>query len=368
MLENWFSPLSADALGINTLRPDQLGKQIRMYEEGQLPDLKQVQLALVGIGDKDANAVRKAFYALSFPFEGLQLVDLGNLRNPNQGFIIPALTELLNSGILPIVIGNDADSFLAQYKSAQNMLQFINLALVDERIRIGLPAKAAADQWDEIFTAESSKLFHFGLIGVQTHFTPPFAFHFLEENNFDCIRLGNARANLTDLEAVVRDSDLMAFNLAAIKQADAPGQKQPSPSGFSIEEACQICRYAGFSDKLTSFGIYGYTASLDRKNQTAQACAQMAWYFIDGYFNRKGDFPVSTDGLVEYIVDSKKLAYQLVFWKSQKSGRWWIQVPVKTRKKQLQRHRLIPCSYNDYKQACQEELPDRLINAFKRFL
>jgi len=29
---------------------------------------------------------------------------------------------------------------------------------------------------------------------------------------------------------------------------------------------------------------------------------------------------------------------------------------------------LIPCSYNDYKMASQDELPDRLVNAFKRFL
>jgi len=369
MLENWFSPISADAVDLNALGSDQLGTQIQLHEEGKMPDLKNMQLALVGIGDKEANAVRKALYQLSFPFEGLRLADLGNLRNKNPEFVIPALTELHNSGILPIVLSSDSANLMAQYKSAQNILQFINLVVVDERMRIGLPAqKAVADQWDDIFTGATSKLFHFGLIGVQTHFTPPAAFHFLEENNFDCIRLGNARANLNDLEAVIRDSDMMAFNIAAIKQADAPGQKQPSPSGFTIEEACQICRYAGMSDKLAAFGVYGYAAALDRKNQTAQANAQMVWYFIDGFYNRKGDFPVSTDGLVEYIVDSKKLSYQLVFWKSQKSGRWWIQVPVKTRKKQLQRHRLIPCTYGDYKQACQEELPDRLINAFKRFL
>jgi formiminoglutamase len=69
---------------------------------------------------------------------------------------------------------------------------------------------------------------------------------------------------------------------------------------------------------------------------------------------------------VEYIVPLKQLDYQLTFWKSKRSGRWWLQVPVKT-KKQHQRHRLIPCSYEDYQLAGQDQLPDRLLEAFRRF-
>jgi formiminoglutamase len=41
-------------------------------------------------------------------------------------------------------------------------------------------------------------------------------------------------------------------------------------------------------------------------------------------------------------------------------------VPTKTKRK-LQRHRLIPCSYEDYLKACKEELPERLWKALKRF-
>ena len=58
---------------------------------------------------------------------------------------------------------------------------------------------------------------------------------------------------------------------------------------------------------------------------------------------------------------------QIRFWKSSKSGRWWLQVPAKTKRKH-NRHRLIPCSYNDYLSACQEDIPDRLVNAIKRFV
>jgi formiminoglutamase len=120
------------------------------------------------------------------------------------------------------------------------------------------------------------------------------------------------------------------------------------------------------SDKLTSFGLYGYVAEQDRDGQTAQAAAQMLWYFLEGFFNRKGDYPADTAGLTEYVVDFPKLNYQLTFWKSNKSGRWWMQVPVATKRKH-ERHRLVPCSYQDYQLACREELPERLLQAMSRF-
>jgi formiminoglutamase len=182
------------------------------------------------------------------------------------------------------------------------------------------------------------------------------------------IRLGKVKTAFSEIEPLLRDADMISFNLRALKSCDAPAVRNSSPSGFFSEEACQICRYAGLSDKLSSIGFYGYDSEfeIDRDKQTPKTLAQMIWYFIDGYYNRRNDFPVSMDGLMEYIVDFKGHDYQLTFWKSNKTGRWWIQVPVKTKKK-LQRHQLIPCSYNDYLLASNEEIPERLINAFKRF-
>ena len=121
------------------------------------------------------------------------------------------------------------------------------------------------------------------------------------------------------------------------------------------------------SDKLRSFSVTGVDAEKKRKlPATAQALAQMVWYFTEGYYQRKNDYPATNKGLTEYVVDLKGRDGRLVFWKSNKSGRWWLQVPVKTGRK-YQRHRLIPCSYKDYSLATQDEVPDRLLNAFKRF-
>lgn len=367
MLENWLRPIALEKVLIEHLTANQFGKKILLHTD-TLPDLTTVQLALIGMHEPEANAVRQALYELSFPFNNLTIADLGNVRKSDNSFVLPLLKELLDSQILPILISPSQQHILALYKAFQSLQSHVSLAVVDERIRLDVTQEnKEANYLNDILLNPRARLFHFGCIGTQTHYTDPATFYFLDKNNFDCIRLGHARADLSEVEPIVRDGDLLTFHLAALKQADAPAQESATPSGFSIEEACQICRYAGMSDKLRAVGIFGFQAALDREAQTAQAVAQMLWYFVEGFTNRKQDFPVATDGLTEYIVEFKGIEYQLVFWKSQRSGRWWMQVPVKIGKK-FNRHKLIPCSYNDYKLACQDELPERLLNAYKRFL
>jgi formiminoglutamase len=367
MLEHWLSPVNPGQIVEAELQPWQLGARVRLHTESGLPGLRGVRIALIGVGTADADAARKALYPMAFPFEGLKIADLGNIRNNNLSFIIPTLVELLHSKIVPVLLGNDLYFGLSLFKAARQVLENINLVVVDEKIRFH-PGKQkdSSSVLHEVLDDPEHPLFHLGVIGFQGHFTAPDALREMERRCFDLVRLGYARANLAETEPVIRDADLLWFHTAALKQSEAPAQATPSPSGFAIEEACQLCRYAGMSDKLKAFGLFGFRAEYDQRQLGAQATAQMIWYFLDGFHGRRNDFPASLDGLVEYIVELKPHDYTLTFWKSQKTGRWWIQVPVETSHKN-QRHRLIPCSYNDYKSACQDELPERLIQALKRF-
>ena len=363
MFQNWLQPLKGP---VEALEDHQFGRHIQRYTD-ELPELKDTRVAIIGIGEEDARAVRNELYRMSYPFRGLEIADLGDVRNTETSFIIPLIRELLDSQIFPLILGNAARQALAQYKAFQSLQQLISLAVVDERIAYSRESEDKELYFlKEILDSKHSRLFHLSFIGCQAHFVPPGTFEYLDKRNFDYTRLGKAKAEPAELEPLIRDCDLLSINLSALKQADAPGQQNATPSGFTSEEACQIARYAGMSDKLKALGLYGFQHSLDRESQTANAMAQMAWYFLDGFYHRKGDFPASTDGLAEYIVDFKKMDYQLTFWRSDRSGRWWMQVPVKTRSK-YQRHRLVPCSYNDYMLACKDELPDRLLHAMRRF-
>ena len=367
MLENWLKLVHPEAIVPEGLADYQAGRQLAFYHP-QATELPPTQIAIVGMEEAEANAVRRALYRMSFPFAGLACTDFGNLYKPDPAFAIPLFKELLDSQIIPVLIGSSGQQLLAPYKAFQRLQSHVSLSVVDERIRLSEQHPDDPNQYlNDIVLSTRSRLYHLGMIGCQTHYTDPAAFSYLEKNNFDCLRLGSARTDLSEAEPLIRDGDLAGFHLNAIRQADAPAQLEATPTGFTAEEACQLSRYAGMSDKLRAFAILGWQSARDRDAQTAQLVAQMVWYFIEGVYNRKRDFPVSTDGLVEYIVEIKHLEDQLTFWKSRRSSRWWMQVPVKTSKKYT-RHRLIPCSYNDYQRACQGEPPDRLLNAYKRFL
>ena len=364
MLNNWLRPVSAQLMkGIEKLSDDQMGKNILVFRD-QFPDLKKAKIAIVGIDAAEADTVRESFYKLSFPFQEIEIADLGNIRKKDHSFIIPVLEELISSNILPVIIGKNADSAIPQYQAYQAQGQLVNFAYVDETIPYSF--ESGKTLLNQIVGKKRSHLFNLSFIGFQTHYVSPKVINALEEKNYDCVRLGKARSALDHLEPIIRDADLMSFNIASIKQSDAPGVDNASPNGFYSEEACQISRYAGMSEKLSSIGFYGLNKKYDEKQQTAQLVAQMVWYFLDGFYSRKNDFPVSTRSLVEYIVESKTSNLQVRFWKSSKSGRWWLQVPIKTKRK-FKRHRMIPCSYNDYQVTCQEDIPDRLLSAFKRF-
>jgi len=364
MLENWLRPLDGKLLQ-NNFDQNRIGSHLQFFID-KLPNLKYTQVAIIGIGEEEANAVRQVLYQMTSPFHNLKIADLGNLRKEENTFITPLIQELIEGNVCPIIIGNDDRFTKAQFFAHHASQPSVNLVEVKERIAYH-PRKNELEGYylNPILEGEY-RLFHFSNIGSQSHYVDECVYEFLEGCYFDYIRLGKAKADLSGLEPFIRDADMVSFHLSALKHADAPATFNASPSGFTSEEACQISRYAGMNDKLASIGFYGYQSHLDVAELAAQTLSQMIWYFLDGFQNRQKDFPVSMDQLVEYIVEPKDFDQQLTFWKSNKTGRWWLQVPAKSKKK-IQRHMLIPCSHNDYIEASNGELPDRLNNAFKRF-
>lgn len=368
MLEHWLQPVQTKHIqGFDALEERQFGRKIKIYTEGSPVDLTTLQIALIGIGTEDADAVRSFLYRLSYPFDQLVVGDLGNFRKEENSFIVPLLAELLASGIVPILIGYTEDFTLPQFQAFRNARKAVNLVLIDEKIRHARTLKAENYFLHQIL--DDPHLFNCGVIGLQTHFTDPSVMRHFEEKNFELVRLGKLRTSLDEAEPIIRDADVISINLAALKMSEAPAQLDGSPNGLTSEDACQIAHYAGASDKLMSFGIYGFRQKFDRDQQTAQVVGQVIWYFIDGFVSRQRDFPMPSamKQMTQYIVEIPSFEYRLTFWRSNRSNLWWMEIPLKAKRKH-DRHRLVPCSYNDYLQACNDDLPERLFNAFRRFV
>ncbi len=364
MLNNWLSPLTIDEFApTKSFTRTQFGRKM-IFHWKTIPSLERVQIAIIGLDQPDADAIRKELYKLEFPFRSFRVADLGNIRNKNHSFLIPVIKELLDSNIVPIILGRDIDHSIAHYQS-YHLRKYVNLAIVDEKIRLNISKNQNNDDFylNSLISKKSPALFNLGVLGYQAHFTSPKVISDLSGNSQELVRLGEIRKDITETEPLIRYADLLTFNIAALKSLEAPGQADSSPSGLFSEEACQICRYAGLSDRLTSIGFYGYHHEKDAQQQTAKTIAQLIWYFTEGVKNRKKDYPVSSRGLTEFIVENKNRDHQIHFWKSSKSGRWWLEVPLKGKGKRTE---MVPCSYQDYKAACQDEMTSRLLRAFHK--
>ena len=304
-----------------------------------------------------------------------KVVDLGNVKAGNNVtdtyFAVGAvMEELLAGNVVPIIIGGSHDLTLAQYMGYAKSGKKVNLAMIDERIDLQDVDGPVTDEnfLGKILAYEPNYLAHYIHLGYQSYFTDAKSINTLDKLNFEFMRLGEVRKNIEEVEPMVRDADMLTFDINAVKQSDAPAHREASPNGFPGEEACQITRYAGLSDRLTSIGIYGINPSFDKAHQTTQLAAQMVWYFVDGFYSRKNDYPLQAErDMLKYIVDFKEGEYELIFWKSKKSDRWWLQLPDTGKNtRRMNENMMVACSYTDYLQACKDELPDRWIKAYER--
>ncbi len=364
-----------------------LGAKLKVHsEEAGFPDLEEIDLAIVGVKeDRRAvnnmgcsgapDMVRKYLYQL---FEGpykVKMADLGNVlpgetEEDTYFALSSTIAELIKKNVVPIIIGGSQDLTYANYLAYENLEQVINLVTIDNRFDMGDPDGAidSRSYLNKIILHQPNYLFNFANLGYQTYFVDQEELSLLHKLYFDTHRLGEVRANMREVEPVVRNADVMSFDVSAIRNSDAPGNENATPNGFYGEEACQITRYAGISDKLSSIGFYEINPLYDKEEQTVHLVAQMIWYFMDGYYSRKRDFPIRNHrDYFKYRITVPENTNELVFYKSMKSDRWWMDVPYPTNKRmRYQRHHLVPCSYADYQVACNREVPDKWWKTFSK--
>ena len=388
MIYEFLTPVDKDTiLEEAELHPGQLGNYIFIYNGTEF-ELSDFNIAFIGVNEdrgstnnsgsaKAADLVRRELYKLYMPpiDKEFKVMDLGNIQqgeSPRDTYfaLSSVILELLTHKVIPVIVGGSHDLTFGQYLGYKNLNALINLVVLDERIDMqdGPGKKIDASSFlMNILTHTPNYLFNYSHVGYQTYLNDAKAIEVLEGLNFDCHRLGLIRANLEQTEPILRDADALSIDVSCIRQADAPAHAQASPNGFSAEELCQITRYAGLSDKLTTLGIYEINPGYDNNRQTTQLAAQMIWYFIEGYYNRVGDYPLTLEEHLKFTVHLEDTDHELIFWKSKKTERWWMELPFGDKEK-YGRNQLVPCSFEDYESACEQELPDRWMKAYTKLV
>lgn len=296
----------------------------------------------------------------------LKMADLGIIKkgastSDTYAALEDITAEIQKKGKLLLILGGTQDLTYANYLGYKKLEQTINVACIDQKIDLEISSEAPISSnnfINHLLTFQPSFLFNFSILGCQQYYISEEQLNLFDELYFDYLRLGELNNNIKLAEPYLRNSDIISLDMSSIRRAEFSGSTENGPNGFFANEICQIAKYAGISDKLSSFGAYNFSKKLE--NHEVELTAQIFYFIIDGYCHRKKDYPIGTKkNHVKYAVFHEELNHNLVFHKSPKSQRWWLEVPYPPLKDfKFERHNLVPCDYEDYLTAQKGLIPD----------
>jgi arginase family enzyme len=357
---------------VSGLTSQHMGSKVAFHNDTAFPDIDKIKIAIIGVlenrGDSsqfeevNLNHIRKEFYGL-FPGNWQTTIgDLGDIQSGNSledtfFALKKVVAKLIQKNIIPIVIGGSQDLTYALYRAYDDLEQMVNLVAIDSKFDFGKQEEniSSNSYLTKIIVDEPNNLFNYCNIGYQTYFNSQEEIDLIEKLFFDAYRLGEISNNLALAEPVFRDADIVSIDLNVVKASDSGNFTTFTPNGFNGKEICALARYAGISDKVSLLGLFNHFS----KKQESVLIAQIIWYFIEGINFRSNEYPYgSKASYIKYIIPMEE--EELIFYKSDKTERWWIEIPfLLGENNKLKKNTLLPCSYEEYLSACNQELPER---------
>jgi arginase family enzyme len=355
---------------INTAKRDGFGEAIIINDGEPTFDLPaSTKVAIIGIPEdrfsdgageiKSPEMIRKQLYSLSAGHYGT-VVDMGNIRTgrtltDTYYCIRDLVSELYTYNIVTLLIGGTMDLFYGNCLAMER--QKITIANVAPQLR--LPERGTGKHpMNTLMFGQPNLPIHVCNIGYQSYYVAQQELDYFSDRHFEAYRLGEVRdGKMNGCEPVVRDSDLLAISMDAVKYSDAPAASNASPNGFSGEETCQLAFFAGLSHKCRSLGIFDIIPQNDLRNITAKLAAQIAWYFIEGVKKRNTDNPKdNVQNFKKYLIFFDQLHHDLCFYKHIHTERWWMEVPSLNN---TDNSLIISCTPEDFARTAEQEIPDR---------
>ena len=370
-IADFLEPVDLQAISGDTgYKEGQIGKLVNAYEE-EFPQLDEADMVIVGCAEQRggallhpstaADVVRGEFYSLYYWHQDIKLADLGNVKigksyTDTYAALKVVLHELILQGKTVVILGGSHDLTLTQYYAFAEEKRQVDAVGIDAVIDINIDSPFRSDNFlMELLTADPNYMRHYNHIGFQSYFIHPRMLETMDKLRFDCFRVGSVKEHMEEMEPVIRNCQILSFDISAIAHAFAPANAL-TPNGLNGEEACTLMQYAGMSNNMRSIGIYNYRPEKDVENLTAKQISHMLWYLLDG----------RSRGNREAVMDEKEsfnefhtafAEVETTFLQSKKTGRWWMQLPDK---------QFIACSYKDYLLASSNEIPERWLRAQER--
>jgi len=378
---DFLKPISEELLQFVTSLPNHaIGHGINLHTSNFFPEFKSGSIVLFSVNEyrnsiEDAekksnfDGVRRQLYRLAQGDWRLNLIDAGQINAganiEDTYFAVKTLVKKIHkANCISVIIGGSQDITYANYRAYDVDKGMVNLVGVDAGFDLGNVDLPMTNQSyvGKIVVDQPYNLFNYTNLGYQSYYVSPEELDLIEQMFFDLYRLGEVSSDLTIAEPVMRDADIISIDLNSLETAFF-GE---NPNGFSGKELCSLARYSGISDKVSSFGIYEYTHEKCTK-ASDQLIAQLIWYFVEGVSCRWGELgELNSMDVTHYQVpvDDQILS----FYKSNITGRWWMEItPSLILDNILTSNTLLPCTYADYENACNQNIPERWFNAKMKF-
>ena len=349
-----FNPVTLSSLDLTdrALDPQQLASYVMFYNPEAPVDLQEAQIAIVGVPESRnsyrngscslaPDEIRRQFYQL-YPWQTqVRIIDMGNLIlgktiEDTYEVLSDVIADMLENKVIPIILGGGNDLAFANYRAYEKLEKVVNIVAVDSCFDLGAenqPIRSDA-YLNKMVLQQPNFLLNYANIGYQCYMNSPESIKLMEDLFFETYRVGTMRVNIEEVEPIVRNADMVSLDISAVRRPDAPGEYDPT---------------------------------LDYNNQTSQLIGHIIWYFVEGYLHRQQDNQFKNrQNYRQYSIAVSGALDEMVFYCSRKTERWWVEVPIISKNKDLVQKYYLPCSKRDYKLACDDKVSDRWWKAYNK--
>jgi hypothetical protein len=339
-----------------------------------IPDLESTNVCIIGLDEyrnsffqsatQDLDSIRREFYKLKFSNWKLSISDLGNLPNGNTvddtyHALYEICKELLSKKIVLIIIGGSNDLIYPIFKSFDSYSDKVNIVSIDNQFDLYQESELVSGRtyMNKIIIDDSNSLNDFTNIGYQRHLCSHDELQLMEKLFFEYISLGEISENNMKAEPIMRNSNIVGFDMKSLSFSASFDQTQGNPNGIDPRLACILTKYAGQSNKTNFLGLF----ELSNNKVSSKLYSEIIWYFLDGVDKRiiESDFNDSQT-FNKYIVQTS--GRDIIFYKSKISEKWWMLVDT-SKNKSIS---YLPCLESDYLEALNDNIPIRWLKATKR--
>lgn len=314
---------------------------------------------------KSTDKTRSELYQLSKLNGKLKIADFGNLKSTHSlrgtYLALRDIVEYFNElNIVTVIIGGSQDLNIGICEAFKNH-RYFSFSTIDSYLDVkkGRESYDSSNFLTRIFQ-KLPDLFQFNLLAFQSYLVANELFS-KSKGIGNHLRLGILHDNLKEAEPVLRNTDVLTFDFNAIKYSEIAGSSFINPNGLSSEEACQLAKYAGISEKLKVFGIYETDIKKDSVGITFKLSAQIIWYFFEGIINRSNIDFENSDKIRRYKVEVNDIDNPILFLQCTATNRWWFEIESLNDEKII-----IACSEREYQQASNNEIPELWIKYIQK--